>query len=249
VPGLEGRIAPFYPPFDLSIPDNRRVDAWLAEFRDFERNGNLPSLSIVRLGNDHTSYTSPGFPTPRAMIAENDLAVGRLVEAIAGSRYWKESAIFVVEDDAQNGPDHVDCHRSVALVVSPWTRRGGALDSTLYTTCGMLRTIELILGLDPLSQCDAAAAPLYAAFSARPVMDAWHHRPARVSLDERNAENAPGSVASAAADLSEADRAPDVAFNEILWRSVRGDGSRMPPPVRAGFVRPLPVAAESDEQD
>jgi hypothetical protein len=247
-PGLEGRICPLYPPFDLSIPDNRRIDVWLEEFRQFEKNGKLPSLSIVRLGNDHTNYTAAGSPTPRAMIADNDLALGRLVEAISNSRYWKESAIFVLEDDAQNGPDHVDCHRSVALVVSPWTRRGGAVDSTLYTTCGMLRTMELILGLDPLSQCDAAARPMYAAFSTRPAAGPWRHRPAAVPLDEKNAADAPGAAASAAADLSEADRAPDVAFNEILWRSVRGEDSKMPPPVHAGFVRPLPPP-DSDDRD
>src|SRR5207245_2280646 len=160
VPGLEGSINPDYPPFDLMTPDGRRVDIWLEEFRKFEESGNLPRLSILRLGGDHTSYVRAGFPTPRAMIAENDQALGRLVEAISASRYWKDSAIFVVEDDAQNGPDHVDAHRSVALVASPWARRR-AVDSTLLTTCGMLRTIELVLGIPPMSQCDASATPMY----------------------------------------------------------------------------------------
>ena len=118
-PGLAGKISPYYPPFDLSIPDSQRIDIWLEEFRRFEKDGNLPRLSILRLGGDHTAYVRAGFPTPRAMIAENDLALGRLVEEISKSRYWKESAIFVLEDDAQNGPDHVDAHRSVALVASP----------------------------------------------------------------------------------------------------------------------------------
>ncbi len=133
VPGLQGHFSPDYPPFDLNIPDNKRVDAWLREFREFEQNGQLPQLTIIRLGNDHTAATRPGARTPRAMIAENDLALGRLVEAISHSRYWKESAIFVLEDDAQNGPDHVDAHRSPALVISPFTKRR-AVDSTLYTT-------------------------------------------------------------------------------------------------------------------
>ncbi|MDQ6894008.1 MAG: bifunctional YncE family protein/alkaline phosphatase family protein [Acidobacteriota bacterium] len=246
VPGLEGKIAPGYPPFDLSIPDNRRIEAWLEEFRQFEKDGTLPRLSIVRLGGDHTNYALAGSPTPRAMIAENDLALGRLVEEISKSRYWKESAIFVLEDDAQNGPDHVDCHRSPAFVISPWTRRG-AVDSTMYTTCGMLRTMELVLGLPPMSQCDAAARPMYAAFSSQAVATPWTHKPARVSTDEKNGADEPGAAESAAVNLQEADRAPDVAFNEILWKLVRGKDAVMPPPVHAGWVRPSSAAPADDE--
>ena len=239
VPGLEGRIHPFFPPYDLSIPDNRRVDIWAREFHELDAKGTLPALSIIRLGGDHTSYTRAGFPTPRAMIAENDLALGRLVEEISKSRAWKDSAIFVLEDDAQNGPDHVDAHRSVAFVASPYARRR-TVDSSLYTTCGMLRTIELILGLPPMSQYDAAGRPMYGAFQSRPVATPYTHREARVALDEMNDPQAYGARASAAADLAEADRVPDIQFNEILWKSVRGAASPMPPPVRAAFVRPIP---------
>jgi hypothetical protein len=241
VPGLEGRVHPDYPPYDLEIPDNRRVDVWLEEFRRFEREGGLPRLSIIRLGNDHTAGTRPGYPTPRAMIAENDLALGRLVEAISLSRFWRESAIFVLEDDAQNGPDHVDSHRSVALVISPFARRG-ATDGTLYTTSGMLRTIELILGLPPMSQYDAAATPMYAAFQEQPVLTPYRKREARVSLDEKNTAASWGAAASLAMNLEEADLAPELPLNEILWKSVRGPDSPMPPPVRAAFVSPVPEA-------
>ncbi|MEP6995531.1 MAG: bifunctional YncE family protein/alkaline phosphatase family protein, partial [Acidobacteriota bacterium] len=227
VPGLAGRICPDYPPYDLSIPDGRRVDVWLREFRQFEIDGNLPRLSILRLGNDHTAGTRPGYPTPTAMIAENDAALGRIVEAISKSRYWKESAIFVLEDDAQNGPDHVDAHRSVALVASPWARRA-AVDSTLYTTSGMLRTIELILGLAPMSQYDAAATPMYGAFQERPDSKTFTARPAQASTGEKNDASAFGAEASLAMDLEEADRAPDFELNEIIWRSVRGAQSPMP---------------------
>jgi DNA-binding beta-propeller fold protein YncE len=240
VPGLSGDVSPDYPPFDLSIPDGHRVDVWLKEFREFELNGKLPALSIIRLGNDHTAGTREGFPTPTAMIAENDAALGRIVEAISRSSYWKESAIFVLEDDAQNGPDHVDAHRSVALVASPFARRG-AVDSTLYTTSGMLRTIELILGLPPMSQYDAAAIPMYRSFQAQPDMRPFEGRPARVPIDERNASNAYGAEASAAMDFEEADEAPERELNEILWRSVRGADSPMPPTVRSAFVIPLPT--------
>ena len=151
VPGLEGHVHPAYPPWDLKIKDNARVDVWLEEFQQLDREGTLPALSIIRLGDDHTSGTAAGARTPRAMIAENDLALGRVVEAISHSRAWSSSAVFVLEDDAQNGPDHVDAHRSPAFVASPYVRRG-VVDSTLYTTSGVLRTIELILGVPPMSQ-------------------------------------------------------------------------------------------------
>jgi YVTN family beta-propeller protein len=247
VPGLEGHVHPSYPPFDLAIPDAKRVDVWLQEFHEFEANGKLPQLSIIRLGNDHTAGTRPGYPTPTAMIADNDQALGRVVEAVSKSRYWRESAIFVLEDDAQNGPDHVDAHRSVALVISPWARHG-ALDSTLYTTSGVLRTMELILGLPPMSQYDAAATPMYAAFSEKPVLTPYAALPARVPLDEKNAPTAYGAMASLRMDLDEADLAPELELNEIIWKSVRGAASRMPPPVRSAFLRPVDVGDEPQER-
>ncbi len=247
VPGLRGKVHPAYPPWDLDIPDNQRVDVWLKEFREFEKKGGLPRLSIIRLGGDHTVGTRAGALTPRAMVAENDLALGRLVEAISNSVFWKESAIFVLEDDAQNGPDHVDSHRSVALVASPFARRR-ALDSTLYTTSGMLRTMELILGLPPMSQYDAAATPMYNAFQPLPDAAAYKSRPARIRLDERNGADAWGAAASAAMNFGEVDLAPEYELNEILWKSVRGAHSPMPPPVRAGFIRIIESEGEDKEK-
>jgi hypothetical protein len=245
VPGLEGAVHPSYPPYDLDVPDATRADIWLAEFREFEAGGNLPRLSILHLPNDHTSGTRPGAPTPRAMVAENDVALGRIVEAITNSRYWKESAIFVIEDDAQNGPDHVDAHRSVALVISPFARRG-VVDSTLYSTASMLRTIELILGLEPMSQYDAAATPMYYAFQPTPVVEPFVALPARIPLDEKNDWNSPGAEASLRMNLEQVDRAPEQELNEILWKSVRGRHSQMPPPRRTAFVRPI---ADEDDED
>ena len=141
------------------------MDEFLKEFGEFEKNGNLPRLVVLLLPQDHTNGTAPGYPTPRACVADNDLALGRVVEAISHSRYWKESAIFVTEDDAQNGLDHVDGHRTVGLVISPWTRRA-AVDSTFYTTINMYRTIEQILGLpppissiSPPSRCSPSSPP------------------------------------------------------------------------------------------
>src|SRR5206468_1423928 len=236
VPGLEGRVSPTYPAWDLDIPDQRRADLWLQEFHDLEAAGQLPALSIIRLGGDHTSGTTPGARTPRAMVADNDVALGRIVEGISRSQSWKDAAIFVLEDDAQNGPDHIDAHRSPALVVSPFSKRR-SVDSTLYTTSGMLRTIELILGLPPMSQYDAAASPMYNAFQATPVLAPYAHLATRIPLDERNDATAWGAEASRRMNLAEADRIPEQEFNEIIWRSVKGAASPMPPIVRSAWVR------------
>jgi hypothetical protein len=182
------------------------------------------------------------------MVAENDVALGRLVEAVSRSRFWRESAIFVLEDDAQNGPDHVDAHRSVLLVASPWARRG-AVDSTLYTTSGVLRTIELLFGLPPMSQYDAAATPLFAAFSAKPDPAPYSVRPARVDVRERNREDAPGAEASLRMNLAKPDLAPELELNEILWKSVRGRDAVMPPPIRAAFVRPIEDEGDGEGEE
>jgi YVTN family beta-propeller protein len=250
VPGLQGKVCPDYEPWNLDVTDNARVDAWLEEFQEFERTGDLPQLNIVRLGNDHTAGTRAGARTPRAMVADNDLALGRFVEAVSRSRFWKESAIFVLEDDAQNGPDHVDAHRSPALVISPFAKRR-VVDSTLYTTSGMLRTMELILGLEPMTQYDAAATPMYNAFRPSPMLTAFTALPARVSLEEVNESTAWGAEASLRMNLEEADLAPELELNEIIWRSIRGADSPMPPPRRAAFVRSTDAfdADEADEHD
>ena len=182
------------------------------------------------------------------MVAENDQALGRLVEKISRSRFWNESAIFVLEDDAQNGPDHVDSHRSPAFVISPFTQRG-IVDSTLYTTSGMLRTMELILGLRPMSQYDAAATPMYNAFQTTAAATPYTALPARVPLDERNAANAWGAGASLAMNFVEADRTPEFELNEIVWKSVRGADSPMPPPVRAGFIKVIDDDDDADDDD
>jgi YVTN family beta-propeller protein len=242
---LEGHFSPTFPAWDLDIPDVDRIRAWEKEFREYEKNGQLPQYQIVRIGGDHTQGTRAGAPTPRAHVAENDLAVGLLVEIVTSSqRYWKDTAIFILEDDAQNGPDHVDAHRSIAFVVSPYTKRG-FVDSTMYTGSGMLRTMELILGLPPMSQYDAAATPMYNSFTNKADLTPYKHRPARVDLAEKNPANAPGAQRSAELDFSKEDAAPDIEFNEIIWKSVRGANSQMPAPVRSAFVR----AVEDDDDD
>jgi len=242
---LEGRIDPLFRSFDMRSSDLDRAARFIAELARFEQEGDMPRLQIVRLPNDHTSGASPGLPTPTAYMAENDLALGRLVEAVSRSRFWPTTAIFVVEDDAQNGPDHIDAHRTVAFVIGPHVRRG-SIDSTLYSTSSMLRTIELILGLEPMSQFDAAALPMLACFGARPDPQPYTCRPAQVPLDTRNAATAWGAEASLAMDFSEEDAADDLLLNEIVWRSVRGATSPMPAPRRAAFV--LQENEEEDEE-
>jgi YVTN family beta-propeller protein len=248
VPSLEGRVSLEYPPFELKIPDERRADVWLKDFHALEADGQIPALSIIRLGNDHTVGTTPGAPTPRAMVADNDLALGRIVEAISHSEVWKTSAIFILEDDAQNGPDHVDAHRSIALVVSPFSHRH-AVDSTLYTTSGMLRSMELILGLAPMSQYDASATPMYKAFQSSPVPAPFTHLDARIPLDEKNDPHAWGSHASLQMDLADADRAPEQELNEILWRSVKGASAPMPQVVHTAWLQTPKGAALNDGDD
>jgi hypothetical protein len=245
VPGLDDHVHPTFPPFDMNIPDVKRIQIFAEEFNQFVAKGTVPRLTIIRLPRDHTSGTSPGAVTPTSMVAENDLALGQLVELISRSAIWKESAIFVLEDDAQNGPDHVDAHRSILLAISPFTRRG-VVDSTLYTTSGVLRTMELILGLPPMSQYDAAATPMYRAFTTTPTLTAFTHLPARVSLEDKNDWNAPGAAASLRMNFSAPDLAPDLELNQVIWQSVRGRESVMPPPRRTGFIKPIAVDDDDD---
>jgi hypothetical protein len=157
-------------------------------------------------------------------------------------------AIFVVEDDAQNGPDHVDAHRTVALVIGPYVRRG-VVDSTHYTTSGMLRTIELILGLEPMSQFDAAATPMFASFTAQPDFRPYECLPAQVDLDAVNPSDAPGAELSQTFDFTREDRVDDLLLNEVIWKSIRGADSLMPPPVRAAFVLPGSPGQRDDDDD
>ncbi|AMV36657.1 Virginiamycin B lyase [Planctomyces sp. SH-PL62] len=246
IESLKEHFDPHYPVYDLTVPDQKRADRFLVELKEFEEKGELPRLIVMRLPNDHTSGTRPGVPTVQAMVADNDLALGRVVEGLSRSKFWNEMAVFVVEDDAQNGSDHVDAHRTVALAISPYIKRK-AVDSTMYSTSSMLRTMELILGLDPMSQFDAAARPMWAAFTEQPDAAPFQHVPARIDINQLNAADAPGAEASLKLDLDEEDKADDLVFNEIIWKAVRGADSVMPPPVRAAFVLPKPERDDDDD--
>lgn len=245
VPALEGHFDPNFHGYDLNYPDVKRAARFIEELQRFEKEGQMPRFTILRLPNDHTHGTAAGKPTPTAMVADNDLALGQIIEALSQTRFWKETAVFVVEDDAQNGSDHVDAHRTVALVISPYTKRG-FVDSNMYSTASILRTMELILGLKPMTQFDAAALPMYHSFSAKPDLTPFKHRPAGVNLTAVNAKNAWGAELSRTFDFSKEDAADDLLLNEVVWRSVRGPNSSMPPPVRASFVFAAP---EKDEDE
>jgi DNA-binding beta-propeller fold protein YncE len=248
VKALEGHFDPEFQSFDLDYSDQKRADRFLEELGRFEREGEMPRFIILRLPNDHTAGTSAGKHTPTAMVADNDLALGRVIEALSQSKFWKETAVFVVEDDAQNGSDHVDAHRTVAMVISPYTRRG-FVDSSLYSTASMLRTMELILGLAPMTQFDAAALPMYHSFTPQADLTPYKHLPANVDLSEKNLASAWGAEMSLAFDFSKEDAADDLLLNEVIWRSVRGANSPMPPPVRAGFVFGVPESEEDEAEE
>ncbi len=217
--------------------DKDRVQGWIDDLHAGEKEGTLPQLSIMALGEDHTAGTSPGKSTPDAMVGSNDVALGRIVEAASRSSLWKEMAIFVVEDDSQNGPDHVDCHRTVALVISPWAKRG-AVDSTHYTQASMVRTIELILGLPPMTQYDAAATPLFGCFQNKHQLVAYQPLQPKVNLNAINGLNAFGANISAKMDFEENDRADEDQLNRILWAVAKGPETPYPPTVRRANFGP-----------
>jgi YVTN family beta-propeller protein len=229
--GLRDIYHPAYPAYEMRVPDQYRADIFLKEFAEFEKNGNLPNLVILLLPQDHTQGTRPGFPTPRATVADNDLALGRIVEAISKSRYWKESVIFVTEDDSQNGLDHVDGHRTVGLVISPYARRG-VVDSTFYTIINMYRTMEQILGLPPRNQFDLAAEPMFSTFTSKPDFAPFTALPNQIPLDEMNPSLAgltglqrQMAAFSLTVDASEPDAAPADVLNRAIWHSVKGYGT------------------------
>jgi YVTN family beta-propeller protein len=245
VPGLVGHICPDYGVAKKKgqvVRDTDNIEVFLKEYREFEQKGTMPRFIVMSLGEDHTKGTTPGAHTPQACVASNDLALGRLVEAVTHSKLWPQTAIFVIEDDAQNGPDHVDAHRTVGLVISPYTKRS-ALDSTQYSTVSMIRTMELILGLSPLSQYDAAARPMFASFTDTADLAPYKHVPARIDLSATNPKNAYGAERSAKMDFSDYDLVDDFELNEILWHAVNGANAPLPPAVRRAIANRPAVKA------
>ncbi len=214
MPGLTGKIDERYPPFDLQVSDEARIDEWKHEFDNYVKNDNLPPLEIVRLPNDHTSGTKPGTLTPQAFVAQNDHAFGRLVDIVSHSKYWSSTAIFAIEDDSQNGPDHVDDQRTTFYIASPYAAPG--THHAHYSTTGVVRTIELLLGLPPMSIYDAVAPPLYDAFALQPSLASFDAIPPRIDDTVKNKQTAYGAAESAKMDFAHADDVDDAKLNDIL---------------------------------
>ena len=233
-PALKGVTNLRYRDFDLDYTDVDRVKVFLEDLAEFEKSGEMPQLITMRLPNDHTSGTTRGKVTPISMNADNDYALGMLVEAVSKSRFWPTTAIFVLEDDAQNGPDHVDSHRSPAFLISPYVRHH-VVDSSMYNTASMLRTMEMILGLHPMTQFDAGARPMSAAFQATPDPAPYEAEKPRVPLDERNPMQSATAERSSRLDFSQEDRADPDELNDILYLAIKG--THAPPPASSYFGR------------
>jgi YVTN family beta-propeller protein len=236
IPSLKGHYCPYYTGWDLGVRDTVRFRQWKQEFDSLLAAGALPRFNTVRFANDHTEGMTKGKPSPFAFVADNDLAVGEFVDYLSKSPIWKESVIFILEDDAQNGPDHVDAHRSPVYLAGGCVKRH-FVDHTMYSTSSALRTIELILGLSPMSQYDAAATPMWRCFTTGIDLAPFHSLPANIDLDEKNLAWNELAKRSAGLDFTKEDRVPDNLFNEILWKGIRGMDAQVPPPRRAAFVK------------
>jgi DNA-binding beta-propeller fold protein YncE len=251
-PELVDHFDPQFPDFELSFPDQLRVEEFLTHFRQWvqergQGRDTMPQFIQLRLPNDHTAGTTPGMPTPKASVADNDLAVGRAVEAISHSPYWEDTAFFILEDDAQNGADHVDAHRSVALVVSKYSPRQEqpVVDSTFYTTVSVVRTMEELLGLPPMNNNDAFAppiAPLFAGAGDQPAYEADYRNRDNGLLYQANGPKAAGAQASRRMDFTHEDRADPRVLNVILWRDAMGNK-----PLPAMLAHPQSRREEDDD--
>ena len=235
-----------YPGFDLSIPDSVKERIWEKDFDSLVSNGAVPQLSTIRLANDHTSGARKGNYSVISALADNDLAVGQLVEHLSTSSIWKESLIIILEDDAQNGSDHVDAHRSPVYLAGPFVKRN-FVDHNMYSTSGVLRTIELIIGMKPMSQYDAAATPLFESMTNKADYTVYTLKPAQVNIHIKNTAWNKSAIKSATFNLTKEDAVPDLELNAIIWKAVKGENAVMPSPRRSAFVKiPLKGVGDND---
>jgi DNA-binding beta-propeller fold protein YncE len=228
---LGSDISPSYPAFNLNVPDQVRADAWIAEFEQFVKDGNLPQLEVLHLPSDHTAGGRAGFRTPRAFMADNDLALGRIVEALSKSPYWRDTVMFVLEDDSQSGPDHVDSHRSPLLVLSAYIRPGTI--HRFVNTTDVVAAVEDILGLDRMSKFDYFSRSLADLFTEKPDLTPYAAVVPRQDMEERNPEKSAAAVMSEGLDFSAPDRVPDEVFNHILWLMLKGSASSPAPQAKS----------------
>ncbi len=243
IPVLKDHYCTYYTPWDQRVRDTVRFSQWRRDFDSLLAADALPQLSTLHVINDHTEGLSRGRPTPFVHVADNDLAVGMFVDYISHSPVWDQSLIVIVEDDAQNGPDHVDAHRSTAYLAGGYVKTG-FVDHTAYTTSSLLRTIELILGLPPMTQYDAAAVPLWRCMNNTPGHKPFETRACQVDLDEKNTAENKWQRKSETFDFTREDRVNDADFNEVIWRAVKGIDSPCPPAVHAAFYMQTHVQDE-----
>jgi DNA-binding beta-propeller fold protein YncE len=238
-PDLGADISPIYPPFNVDIPDQKRADAWIAELQRFAADGNMPALEVLHLPSDHTAGGHPKYRTPRAYMADNDLALGRIIEALSHSRYWRDTVVFVLEDDSQAGPDHVDSHRGPLLAISAYSR-GGTIHRFANTT-DVLAAIEDILGLGRLSKYDYFSRSLADVFSATPDYTPYKAITPEANMEEMNPPKTAAARMSEGLDFSRADAIDDARFNAILWTMLKGERP-MPPPQAMAPLQLLQVS-------
>ncbi len=243
IPVLEGHFCPTFTSWDESVRDTTRFYQWQKEFDSLLMINQVPQLNTLRFINDHTEGQKEGKPTVFAHVADNDLAVGMFVEYLSKSKIWGESVVFITEDDAQNGSDHVDAHRSTLYIAGGFVKRG-FVDHTMYSTSSILRTIELILGLPPMSQFDAAAEPLWRCFSKEINTSGFQAVPAQINLNDKNKGGTASARLSETFDFSKEDLIPDLIFSEVIWKAVKGEDSIMPAPIRSAFIN---IETETDE--
>lgn len=236
IPILKDHFCTYYTSWDQTVRDTTRVGQWKRDFDSLVAANALPQMNTLRIINDHTEGLSKGRPTPFAHCADNDLAIGMFIDYLSKSPVWKESVVFVLEDDAQDGPDHVDAHRSPAYIAGPYVKRN-FVDHTMYSTTSMLRTMELILGIPPMSQYDAAATPMWRSFQATPNLTAFNVKPLQWDINEKNKTENAWQRKSETFDFTKEDRIPDRAFTEVIWKAVRGENAIVPAPKRAAFVK------------
>ena len=225
-----------YPGWDLNISDVYRYKQWEKEFDEYVQGDSLPDFTIMRLPNDHTFGTRIGALTPMAYVASNDYAVGLVVQKISGSKYWNNSIIFILEDDAQNGYDHIDAHRSTLLVISPYIKRH-FVDHTMYSTSSVLKTIELTLGLPPMTQFDLSATPILFSITESADLNSFKVIQPEIDISERNTADSYGAEKCSHLNFTKEDAVPEDEFNEILWKAIKGENTPMPAPVHSAFVR------------
>jgi DNA-binding beta-propeller fold protein YncE len=233
-PVLKPHTSYYFRQHDRSFSDINRIQVFLDDLAKWEKSGDMPQLILMTIGNDHTEGMRAGERSPISCVADNDQSFGVMVEGLTKSKFWSSTAMFVLEDDAQDGADHVDSHRSIAYVISPYTRRG-SVDSTLYNTTSVLRTIELLLGLKPMTMFDAAARPMSNAFQNTPNLKGYKNLPPRVSLTMMNPANTTLAARSEKMDFSKSDLIDDHELNDILWLAIRGTSP--PAPVRSRFSK------------